>query len=719
MYEKKDCCVIASTGFGKSLIYQFPSVFMKKLAIVISPLVALMQDQVYSLQNKGIKACFFGCHQKDKTLEMADHNIVYITPEYYYYGRGKEELAEVRDKIMLFAIDEAHVLEQWGNDFRPAYRKMSELREDYPNIPIIALTATAPKYLQDMITSSLGLQDFHYTKTALDRPNLEFEVRGKTDQYKIELLPLLRNVKEGSAIVYCLSRKLTERISSFLNDVGIASKPYHAKLPAEFRKQVVKEFRSNKLKIVICTIAFGMGIDKPDVRLVVHYGVSKSLEAYYQEAGRAGRDGKPSKCVLFHCASDFWMLSLFIEDKRKKIPEHQRQQQRDLLARVDEFTRSDHCRRMELLNYLGTTDEELNKLTIRNKCCDNCKQDLMFRIPPKLQYCDVNEDGKSDFTRDAKNLFVTVHKMLLRKEIVSLLLGTIPTREIFRYCKLESLGLGRNKPEGYWNALMSMLIQQKFLRVVSNTLRLDKKAVKFLGSLGGKILLQPSLQIVNFMEKIKDVEFFWKAGAIESRPKKEQIISQLNSFFDGENEDMDVDALLEVCAAVESESMTRDSAVILQCKQENYRNESSLFEEDDDELDSSIVEACEFAEICEKMKNFAGESSRKKTNDQMEIESLKYLSFDVDDSEEEPDGENLRKRNSVFDDEGEQSNPKIPKESIEQTEIENLKQLCFEENDGRSAASYSASHSSRALRSFTGTKARKPAFEYLSSSDDE
>lgn len=287
MYDRRDSCVIASTGFGKSLIYQFPPVYLNKLTVVISPLIALMQDQVLALKNRGIRACYFGSQQPDKTLKMMEHNVVYVTPEYIFRSSGKKQIQEAMRKVLMIAVDEVHVLDQWA-DFRPDYRRLSELKELFPGVPIVALTATATTYVQKNITNTLKLENCVYLRTKLDRPNLSYEVHSKWGSGIEEVLPLLRQVQEGSAIVYCMSRKFTEELAESLQKCGINCQPYHAELKDDFRHQVVKDFRNNLINVVICTIAFGMGIDKPDVRLVIHYGLAKSIEAYSQESGRAG-----------------------------------------------------------------------------------------------------------------------------------------------------------------------------------------------------------------------------------------------------------------------------------------------------------------------------------------------------------------------------------------------------------------------------------------------
>lgn len=619
MYDRQDACVIASTGFGKSLIYQFPAVFLNKLVVVISPLIALMQDQVLSLQSKGVKACFFGSQQPDKSLRMQDHQIVYITPE-FLLGNGKLDLAEVYQKLLLFAVDEAHVLFQWS-DFRPKLKQVGIIRELFPNIPIVALTATAPLYVQNHFTSLLKLRQFAYVKTALDRPNLEFEVRGKNimdNNYMLEVLPLLQGVTEGSAIVYCLSRELAEDMSERFREAGIDCRPYHAKLDICFRQQVVKDFRSNKIRFVICTIAFGMGIDKADVRLVVHYGVSKSIEAYYQEAGRAGRDGKLAKCILFHSQGDYWTLRSFIRRNQEKASKEQQQQQYGLLDRMEEFVASKQCRRVFMLNYLGTSKEELKKITIRDDCCDNCRKDLKYNIPPQLQYHGLNEDGTFDFTNDARILLNAWHKNLAHHEIVDLLLGEMPTTDNYRFYKLQCLRSGRNKAttltselQRWWLSTISLLQNHKFVTIMDMRVILKSSAKEFLRFKTTKMILKPLTgHLTSCFKKKENVEFFWEDGVIKSRPKLEE-----------EDEDEDWDMIIQTIDRTASDQEMIDSGV-----------------DDDDDFLLEAVERIEREEALKLSHQHSQQEPASKT--QMEIDSLQFVNFD----EEFEIGESSKKR---------------------------------------------------------------------------
>lgn len=607
MYDKQDCCVIASTGFGKSLIYQYPAVFLDKLTVVVSPLIALMQDQVLSLTKKGIKACFFGSQQLDKTLRMVNQNVVYITPEFYVMSYlCKVLLEEAKYKIIMFAVDEAHVLDQWGNSFRPDYLAISKLRTDFPSVPMIALTATAPEYVKDNIVDVLRLKDYYFVKTALDRPNLEFLVKRKGNGPMHDLLPHLRAVKTGSAIVYVLSRKLAEEISESLNRSGIVSQPYHSTIKREIKSKIVEDFRDGSLRFIVCTIAFGMGVDKADVRLVLHYGLPKSVEAYYQEAGRAGRDGKPSKCILFWDEGDFethegFISGIFDGGSRKKVEktDEQKEIERALLRRMANFVQSNSCRRLHMLMYLGTTDEELQKITIRNNCCDNCLMHLFYNVPLQLQYQHLDDNGKCNFTQESKKVFKALNKKLMRSEIVDVLTGVPPSRQTFRYFNMEAFGVGSNQCKEWWLSLIGMLISNLFLEVVGNTLRLSPQGQNYIKK-GLTIKMTPSSQMLEYMAKREDIELYWESENFRVRPTKSHTIEIKNDKL----------------------AVNDGNRVVYQVPDEDLQNSEEGSDSDDEELNLQLIEAANKAE-----------SDNRSEHEQIEVRRLQELNFDEDEEE--------------------------------------------------------------------------------------
>lgn len=308
--DKRDNCVVMATGYGKSLCYQYPAVFVGGITIVVSPLISLMEDQVMALTIANIPACLLGSAQTDRNIEQnildGQYQVVYAAPEYIV--RHTDFLAKLRPKLTLIAIDEAHCVSQWGHDFRPSYRTLGTVRTVLPDIPILAVTATATKRVRDDICSSLKLRNPAVLCTGFDRPNLEFIVRQRSGMPWTDLGPILSAntaADAGSIIIYCLTQKLTESIAADLQQHGIDCLAYHAGLAMGRRRDALENFVKDRVRVIVATIAFGMGIDKPDVRFVIHYGASKDIESYYQEVGRAGRDGQPSKCLMFYDKADF------------------------------------------------------------------------------------------------------------------------------------------------------------------------------------------------------------------------------------------------------------------------------------------------------------------------------------------------------------------------------------------------------------------------------
>jgi ATP-dependent DNA helicase RecQ len=371
--DKEDCLVLMPTGGGKSLRFQLPTLLQDGLTVVISPLISLMKDQVDALTQNGIKAAYINSSLTQveiaeivTDIQRGEVKIVYIAPERLSVARFQELLHTL--PIGLFAIDEAHCISEWGHDFRPDYRNLNKLRTDFPTIPIIALTATATEQVRSDIVKQLNLPTPHIFTSSFNRENLSYEVLPKKDSFNT-ILSLIELHPKESVIIYCFSRKDTENIARKLKDRGHNADTYHAGLSADKRRENQDKFIRDDIHIIVATIAFGMGIDKPDVRLVIHHSLPKSIEGYYQETGRAGRDGLPARCVLLFSTADKFKQDYFIS----MIPAgEEKVQAQDNLDQALQYGTLRTCRRKFLLGYFNEEYSETN--------CGNC--DLCVSFAP-------------------------------------------------------------------------------------------------------------------------------------------------------------------------------------------------------------------------------------------------------------------------------------------------------------------------------------------------
>lgn len=451
LLQGNDSFVIMPTGGGKSLCYQLPALLMEGTAIVISPLIALMKNQVDAIRgfvagNEGIAHFLNSSLTKAQIAEVTEDltsgvtKLLYVAPESLTKEENIAILRQIR--ISFFAVDEAHCISDWGHDFRPEYRKIRPIVDEIGRAPIIALTATATPKVQNDILKNLGIMDAHVFKSSFNRPNLYYEVRDKIDQDK-DIIKYIKQHPGKSGIIYCLSRKKVEELAQVLVINGIRAVPYHAGMDAKVRAENQDKFLMEEVDVIVATIAFGMGIDKPDVRFVIHYDVPRSLEGYYQETGRAGRDGREGVCIAYYSYKDIRKLDKFLMSK----PVSEQEIGRQLLMEIEAYAESGDCRRKLLLSYFGEDYTQDNC-----GACDNC-------LSPKPRF-----DARKEMAMVIR-LVNSLPEHFKVEHLANVLTG-IATAMIksYNHDKLPMFGAGSDHPVRFWEMVIHQGIIRHFLK---------------------------------------------------------------------------------------------------------------------------------------------------------------------------------------------------------------------------------------------------------------
>lgn len=496
--DGKNTFVLMPTGGGKSLCYQLPALLLDGTAIIISPLIALMKNQVDAMRSfseaEGVAHFLNSSLTKNEILNVKEDilsgktKMLYVAPESLTKESNIEFLRKI--KISFFAVDEAHCISEWGHDFRTEYRKIRPIVEEIGKAPIIALTATATPKVQNDIQKNLDMMDAKVFKSSFNRTNLYYEVRPKQGDVTKDIIKFIKNHEGKSGIIYCLSRKKVEELAEVLNINGIKTAAYHAGMDAATRSANQDKFLMEEVDIIVATIAFGMGIDKPDVRFVIHYDIPKSLEGYYQETGRAGRDGGEGVCLTYYSYKDIQKLEKFMQGK----PIAEQEIGKQLLMETVAYAETSLCRRKVLLHYFGESYQEDNCGS-----CDNC-------LYPKKEF-----EGK-EYMTDALTLVNDVKEKFKIEHLVNILVGEADTAiKSYKHDKLELFGTGAEKNRQFWTmvyrrALVSSFIEKDIEQY--GVIKLTEEGQKFLDKPKSFMLMEDH----NFDENEEEEKIQEKGG---------------------------------------------------------------------------------------------------------------------------------------------------------------------------------------------------------------
>jgi ATP-dependent DNA helicase RecQ len=537
--DREDCFVIMPTGAGKSLCYQLPALLKEGTAIIISPLIALMKNQVDSIRGFGDSdsvAHFLNSSlSKSQAKQVKDDvssgktKLLYVAPETLKKDETIDFLKQIT--ISFVAVDEAHCISEWGHDFRPEYRRIKEMIKAIDDVPMVALTATATPKVQSDIQKNLSMTDARVFKSSFNRDNLYYEVRakGKKDQTLKDIISFINKRSGKSGIVYCLSRKKVEEVAEILVANGIRALPYHAGLDAKTRSKHQDAFLMEDADVIVATIAFGMGIDKPDVRFVIHYDVPKSLEGYYQETGRSGRDGMEGSCLLFYNPNDCEKLEKFLKDK----PVAEREIGTQLILEMSAFAESSQCRRKFILHYFGEEFDSDNC----NKMCDNCRH-------PKKE-----EEVTNEFIQ-ALDVVKTAQGRVAMKHVVNVLMGKLSNEvKAYKHNNLPQFGVGKEKGPMFWKScirlgLLNNLVDKNIEEY--GLLSITDKGEDFLKN-PRKVTMAQDVEYENVKEEefekveyesVYDEELFMKLKELQREVAREKNLPPYVIFQETSLEDM-------------------------------------------------------------------------------------------------------------------------------------------------------------------------------------